>query len=286
MNTQQLESFMQVAENLSFARAAEVLNVTQSAVSRQINSLEDELGVRLFARSTRTVSLTPAGISFLEDARDVLARLQIASLKLQSHTGSSVQLLSIACSNEADLIYLDEILARCRIKLPFLHPFLRVIPHRSLLNLFIHGEIDILFGFQKDIPLRDGITYRELAKIPVCCAFRSAHPLAAREEIAEQELYEERIIICNSFEMPSEAAGIQNRLSRQFLPDSSYYCESLPAMLSLVRAGYGFCVLPDGASADSGIAYVPLAQTAPISYGVFYKSAPKNPLIRSFLALL
>lgn len=44
MNTQQLESFIQVAENLNFARAAEVLNITQSAVSRQINALEEELG--------------------------------------------------------------------------------------------------------------------------------------------------------------------------------------------------------------------------------------------------
>ena len=71
MNTQQLESFVQVAENLNFARAAEVLNITQSAVSRQINSLEDELGTKLFHRSTRTVALTPAGISFLDDAKEM-----------------------------------------------------------------------------------------------------------------------------------------------------------------------------------------------------------------------
>ena len=64
MNTQQLESFIQVAENLNFARAAEVLNITQSAVSRQIHSLEEELGTKLFIRSTRTVALTPAGMSF------------------------------------------------------------------------------------------------------------------------------------------------------------------------------------------------------------------------------
>ncbi len=78
MNLQQLESFIQVAENLSFARAAEVLNMTQSTVSRQISSLENELGARLFHRSTRTVSLTPAGISFLDDAKDVVKRLQVA----------------------------------------------------------------------------------------------------------------------------------------------------------------------------------------------------------------
>lgn len=286
MNTQQLESFVQVAENLNFARAAEVLNVTQSAVSRQINSLETELGVKLFHRSTRTVSLTPAGISFLEDTKEVLARLQSASLKLQNHSRSSIQILSIACSNEANLIYLTGILARCREKLPRLHPFLRIIPHRSLLNLFIHGEIDILFGFQDDIPMRDGIIYKELIKIPVCCAFREDHPYAARKEITEKELLAENIIVCNSFEIPSEVAGIQNRLNHQFLPDSTYYCENLLVMLSLVRAGYGFCLLPKGASVDSMITYVPLAGANPISYGVFYKDASKDPLIKSFLSLL
>lgn len=58
MNTDQLKSFIQVAENLNFARAAEILNITQSAVSRQIHSLEEELGTRLLHRTTRTVSLT------------------------------------------------------------------------------------------------------------------------------------------------------------------------------------------------------------------------------------
>ena len=53
MNTQQLESFLAVAENLSFARAAEDLNITQSAVSRQIHALENELDTRLFHRTAK-----------------------------------------------------------------------------------------------------------------------------------------------------------------------------------------------------------------------------------------
>lgn len=232
MNTQQLESFVQVSENLNFAR------------------------------------------------------LQSASLKLQNHTNSSIQILSIACSNEANLIYLTDILARCRQRLPQLHPFLRIIPHRSLLNLFIHGEIDILFGFQDDIPGRNGFVYKELAQIPVCCAFRKDHPFAARKEIAEQELHSEKLIVCNSFEIPSGVASIQNRLNHQFLPDSTYYCENLLVMLTLVRAGYGFCLLPNGTSVDSEITYVPLAGANPMSYGVFCKDAAQNPLVRGFLSLL
>ena len=152
MNIQQLESFIQVAENLSFARAAEVLNMTQSAVSRQISSLENELGASLFHRSTRTVSLSPAGISFLDDAKDVVKRLQVASLRMQNQSGSNIHILSIGCSNEASLLSLDGVLRRCRTQMPQLHPFIRVIPYRSILTLFIHGEIDVIFGFRDDLP--------------------------------------------------------------------------------------------------------------------------------------
>lgn len=284
MNTQQLESFIQVAENLNFARAAEVLNVTQSAVSRQINSLETELGTKLFNRSTRNVSLTPAGISFLDDAKDVLTKLQMASLKVHNHEKSNVQIISIACSNEANLIHLSGPLSICRQQMPELHPFFRIIPHRSIVNLFIHGDIDVLFGFKDDIPIRNGIVYKELNKIRICCAVPSEHPFAQKKEVYERELYSENIIICNSYEIPSNVANIQNRLENQFLPESTYYCENLQVMLSFIRAGYGFAVLPEGTSIDPEITYVPLSGSSPISHGVFYKKAPKNPLVNKFIS--
>lgn len=284
MNTQQLESFIQVAENLNFARAAEVLNVTQSAVSRQINSLETELGTKLFNRSTRNVSLTPAGISFLDDAKDVLTKLQMASLKVHNHEKSNVQIISIACSNEANLIHLSGPLSICRQQMPELHPFFRIIPHRSIVNLFIHGDIDVLFGFKDDIPIRNGIVYKELNKIRICCAVPSGHPFAQKKEVYERELYSENIIICNSYEIPSNVANIQNRLENQFLPESTYYCENLQVMLSFIRAGYGFAVLPEGTSIDPEITYVPLSGSSPISHGVFYKKTPKNPLVNKFIS--
>lgn len=286
MNTQQLESFIQVAENLNFARAAEALNITQSAVSRQINSLENELNTKLFNRSTRTVSLTPAGISFLEDAKEVLTKLQMASMKIHNHTAFPVQIISIACNNESNLIYLSKVLSRCRIQIPELHPFLRIIPHKLILNLFIHDEIDVLFGFKDDVPMHDGIIYKELVQLPICCAVPTEHPYSDKTELDEKELLSENLIICNSYEIPSKAAGIQNRLENQFLPDHTYYCENLQVMLSLIRAGYGFAILPNGASVDSEITYIPLSGTAPLSYGFFYKSAPKNPLIKRFISTL
>ena len=72
MNTMQLACFLAVAETLNFARAAERLHVTQPAVSQQIHSLEAELNMQLFQRTTRTVELTQAGSLFWNDAKTIL----------------------------------------------------------------------------------------------------------------------------------------------------------------------------------------------------------------------
>mgnify|MGYP000128639394 CR=1 FL=1 len=72
MNTFQLSCFLAVAESLNFARAAEKLNITQPAVTHQIHSLEAELNVKLFRRTTRSVSLTQEGRTFLPDAQNIL----------------------------------------------------------------------------------------------------------------------------------------------------------------------------------------------------------------------
>lgn len=69
MNTTQLICFLTVAETLNFARAAEQLHVTQPAVTQQIHSLETELNLQLFRRTTRTVELTQDGLIFLGDAK-------------------------------------------------------------------------------------------------------------------------------------------------------------------------------------------------------------------------
>lgn len=286
MNTAQLESFIQVAENLNYARAAEILNITQSAVSRQIHSLEEELGAKLLHRTTRTVMLTPAGLIFLEDAKSVMGKLKIAAEKIQRNNDSNVEILSIGCGNDADLNLLCAILKSCKAQLPRLHPFIRVIPHRSILNLFYQSEIDLLFGYKDDIPGKEGTTYRELFKIPVCCAISKEHPYARKKEITEQELYSENIVICNSYAIPSKAAAIQDQISQHVLPECTYLCESLQVLLTLVRVGYGCAILPRLNYMTEEISYVPLKDAGLLSYGLFYKNGSLNCLLKEFITII
>ena len=89
-----IRCFVAVAEELHFRRAAEILNIAQPALTRTINHLEDEIGMILFERTTRTVSLTPAGCILLEGSRDVQNSLKLAIDRTrQSQTGEIARLV-------------------------------------------------------------------------------------------------------------------------------------------------------------------------------------------------
>src|SRR5437764_14302760 len=92
MELRQIRSFLSIAETLHFGRTAELIHLSQPALSLQIRSLEEEIGVRLFDRNRRKTTLTPAGALFREDAADVLARvdrsLQHARLAASGKLGS------------------------------------------------------------------------------------------------------------------------------------------------------------------------------------------------------
>ncbi len=286
MNTDQLKSFIQVAENLNFARAAEILRITQSAVSRQIHSLEDELGTKLLHRTTRTVTLTPAGISFLEDAKNVMGRLKVAGQKIQRHQSTNIQVLTIGCQNEANLDLLCKVLKSCKQQIPELYPFLKVIPHRSILGLFYQDELDLLFGFQEDIPIKNDTIYKELFQIPLCCIVPASHPYAERPELAKEELYLENIVVCNSYAIPAMVAEMQNQISQHILPESTYMCENLQVLLTLVRAGYGCSVLPLMNFINTDICGIPLKDSEPLSYGIFFKKSSQSPLLKKFISIV
>jgi DNA-binding transcriptional LysR family regulator len=288
MNAHQLECFLEVANSLSFARAAELLNVSQSAVSRQISSLEADLGVKLFHRTTRNVALTPYGRAFLPDAKDIHNRMLAAYSKVQHDAETYVPILSIGCSNNLDLDFFTFILEHCRDKLPELHPYVRTMPHKRMINMLLQDDLDLAFGFQEELQNSVDLKYLHLFYVDICCAVSTAHPLAQRDTVALKELYQEKAIFCSVADLPTSVTSLQKQLEYRYLSSNLYYCDDIPVTLAFIRAGFGYSILPDLQSeCNPGITCIPLEGVHPLSYGIYYRQGhEKDPLFKSFVSLL
>lgn len=160
MNIDSLKCFINVAESLSFARAAEAMFKSQPAVTKQINALEQELGVSLFVRSTRHVELTPAGMSFYKDAKDIVLKTQMAIDRAQKQHISENS-IGIGLSNPTALFYLSPILAEFHTKHPNFTPNIQVLGYKTILNIFMEKKLDLLFYYKENFTSKAGIKFKK-----------------------------------------------------------------------------------------------------------------------------
>ena len=163
MNTIQLECFVTAAEHLSFSKASQVLKITQPAVSHQIQSLEEELDVKLFDRTGRNVSLTPEGFLFLADARLILK----TALSARERLGRPEHLLplELGCHDYTELKLFPPVLRKLAGEFPQLRPSIRVNPFPSLLQLVENNQVHAALGIrgeQKKSPL----SFKSSARLP------------------------------------------------------------------------------------------------------------------------
>lgn len=287
MNTQQLECFIQVAENLNFARAARELHISQPAVSRQINALEAELGGRLFNRTTRNVTLTPTGSSFLADAGDILNKMKYAAAKVRHNYRESVPTLSIGCYDAVDLTALPILFGKIREIVPDICPDVHIVPHKFILDWLLEGSLDIMLGFEEDMPRCSGIGYQELVRLDCCCVVMKNHRFARKKKITEKELLGESMIVCDSLAVPGMISQVQSRLQPFFAPPSVCYCDRVQVAISLVKSGFGFAVLPElRGNSGTSLVNIPIAGTGSSSYGLLYRLGEKGGVFQRILEVL
>lgn len=286
MNTTQLECFLAVANYLNFSRAAEYLRITQPAVSHQINTLEDELGVKLFHRTSKMVRLTQAGHLFTQYAGDILKLTGLSKARMQECQETLPQRLGIGCRNFIELRLLEPILTRLRKEMPNLLPTLRLVPFASLENLLEEGDVQVLLATQEAAPTR--AVYRELTRCPLVCICAEGHPLASHPELTLQQLRDGgRIATCPPSIYPPALFAVQSQVVSGRSPDQMMFCDNLEIVYTLVESGYAFAVMPDFPTVRfPGLRYIPLSGFDPLSFGAVYRSENKDPALKLFLSYL
>ena len=285
MNTFQLTCFLTVAETLSFAKAAKLLNVTQPAVTHQIHSLEEELNTQLFKRTTRSVEITQEGLIFLNDAKNVLSIISLAKKRFEEPVMDERQFFLIGCHSHNELHLLPGILRQMADSCPMLNPVFQVVPFQHLYQLLDEEAVDVIIAFQEKSQKIDGI-YKELAQVRITGVLPATHPLAEKERLDGDDLRTQRLLLLDPQRCPGRLNGIQHGLAAERAVSDLLMCGSADACITLAKAGFGVAVQPDFPSLrDPALAYIPIKDVEPLSYGAYYKSVTGKPLLKLFLQL-
>lgn len=286
MNTTQLECFVEVANCLNFSRAAERLSMTQPAVSHQINALENELGIKLFHRTSKSVRLTQEGFSFSQYAGEILKLENLSRARMKESGKRAPMRLIIGCRNTAELRMLRPALSEFRPRHPKVFPVIKLIPFDSVENLLMEGDIHLLFSFRESAPSR--ARYQELALCPAVCICSPSHPLAMEESVSLELLQtEERIAICRPPACPTEIFSIQTQAVGNRETSRIFFCDNQETMMPLVEAGYAFAVVADfHRSRLWNVRYLPIRGIDPLSFGAVYLPERCPPFFGEFISLL
>ncbi len=244
MELRQLRYFIAIAEEGSFSRAAHRLHVSQPPLSTQIKSLEAELGVRLLERTPRGVSLSAAGAAFLEEARAVLARLDVARQQALRAARGELGVLSVGFVSIADYGVLPPALQSFRARFPAVEVQLHELTSDAQVPLLRAGRLDLGIALAPvDAP---DLEFERLLREELVLAAPAAHP-AARDAGA----IDLRALSKESFIVPPRdiAPGLYDLTisycrSFGFAPRITQQARQMQTVIGLVSSGMGFALVP------------------------------------------
>ncbi|MDT2009953.1 LysR family transcriptional regulator [Rhodococcus opacus] len=286
METRRLEYFRTVAREGNFSRAAEILLVSQSALSQQIQRLEDDLGAELLDRRTRPVSLTPIGVSLMNLSDVVLRQVEsIEKLRASVRSGETGSLrVGIIPSS-----LFGQIPARIR-RFRGQHPDVTVSLHRMDTSVVVDavatGRCDV--GFVTSEPRDDRVASVDLYSDPFVVALPADHRLAARRRVALKDLRDDDVVM-----FPREAAPgnfdrvISACVTAGFSPKVLTVAGGYASQIGYVATGLGVALLPDelGCISNDGVVRRPLhGSDLALTTRLLWRQTKTGPLVDKFVA--
>ena len=290
MNIKQLEYFIAVAENLNFTRAAEKFYISQTAITQQIKSLEEYLGVQLFIRNKRHVELTPSGVGFLKESRAIISRTNDAIHKTRLISTGITGSLKIGFVKGYEKTDFSNILQSFHSKYPNI--FLSLIRENAdvLYDRVIEGDLDIAFIILFEGKHRPKIEYGFVRKYPLNAVVSSDHPLAHRKSIKRKDLKGHPFIELKTQEQDyGQSAKIRREfLEAGFLPNISVQSDDIETSLMMASAGLGYALLPsyitDTITSRERLVVIPIeGEEQHMEIDVIWNQENENPVLREFL---
>ena len=285
MNFQQLQYFLALADELHFWRTSEKMFITQSALSRHIKIIEQELGIQLFERNNRNVKLTKAGEFLRDEFGKLLGEFESVTRHARLIAIGEIGIVRIGYPASITYSVLPELLRL----LNEIHPNLIV----ELIEL-IGTEFDaallgyhIDIGFNREIPKAKGLTVQKIHTENFALVIPAAHPLAQKNTIDLAEVKNEWFVLPR-LSGKSEHVGQMRMIFEQsgFIPRIRFESDRGTTLLGLVAGGLGISLLPISYSdyAPRGLKFIKIPPTT--SLFALWRADDENAIVKNFLTII
>lgn len=279
---------MAVAEELNFGRAARRLRISQQPLSQQIKRLEEELGVELFRRTTRRVSLTEAGRAFLEETYRTLSQSELAAEAARRAARGEVGTLRIGHTPTALYNVLPEALRVFRERYPGVVLELVELISTPQEEALTSGRIDV--GFLYPPVEEGGIATEVISEEQLVAVLPADHRLASRDRVPLAELSGEPFVMMPRRNRPALHDRIVGECRRAgFSPGVIQEANNLHTMLGLVAAAFGVNLTVESVRnlKRPGAIYKPLEDpTELLAFAVAWRCGEESPVLFNFLEVV
>ena len=265
ISIRQLTAFISVADNGSFTRASEQMHLTQSAVSGLIKELESSLGIVLFDRTTRQLSLSVVGHHLLPQARRILNEMQLFENEASSLTSLAQGQVRLAVSQFA-ASSMPAVIAQFAKVHPDIIVSLLDCSAENVLEHIQNIEVDLGVGTERGfMESEDDISADLLYQLPFCVVMPDSHALAQKSEVVWQDLVDIPLITLQGPFIEQVTAELDESIANH-IQQARYKVNFMSTALEMTRQGFGITLcLPympeviDWVSAN-GLQMRPLAQ--------------------------
>ena len=288
MELRHLRYFTAVARELNFRRAAEILHIAQPPLSMQIKALENELGVQLFDRSSRAVSLTVAGSRFLVDAQRILAEAQQAEIDVKKADRGIIGRLNIGFMLSTAHNLLGNAVKKFKNDFPEVELNLLDLTNSAQIKALEEGRLDIAFTRSKIS--KPDLQTEILTEEPMMLMVPSTDSLAKKERLAWKDLEGKSIITLH----PDQALGFyDNFFARcqvaKVSVTTGQYANDLHTEMWLVSIGMG--VAPASLTANQvrrpNISFCQLPSDLPkVQTAMSWRKVKHSPATINFIEII
>src|SRR5213596_1592941 len=240
MELRHLRYFLAVGEALNFTKAAAQLRVAQPALSRQVQDLEDEIGVDLMKRSPRGVTLTAEGKLFLDEVRELLKRADESVEKVRALARGEYGELHVGYAPSPTVEILPPALAAFQKAVPRVKVLLHDLSSDELITGLRDASLELAVMVPPAGDQTTGIQFEVLLSYPLCVAITAAHPFARLKSITLEMLAAEPLVGLRRKDY-SEYYRIVDRVfaSVHAKPRIAVECDSASSLITEVEAGRG-----------------------------------------------